>query len=112
MTPEDLNRWYVRNNQGQMVAVLGLRHQSWTYGSPRLERYNGLSSMNIQGSPAPGKSSGQAMAAMEELAAKLPPGIGYEWTGLSAQERGVGQPGAGAVRDLDPGGVPAAGGAL
>jgi multidrug efflux pump len=59
----------------------------WVYGSPRLERYNGLSSMNIQGAPAPGKSSGQAMAAMEKIAAQLPPGIGFEWTGLSAQER-------------------------
>jgi hypothetical protein len=59
----------------------------WIYGSPRLERYNGLSSMNIQGAPAPGKSSGQAMAAMEKIAAQLPPGIGFEWTGLSAQER-------------------------
>jgi len=87
MTPEDLNRWYVRNNQGQMVAFPAFASASWTYGSPRLERYNGLSSMNIQGAPAPGKSSGQAMDAMEKLAAQLPPGIGFEWTGLSAQER-------------------------
>ena len=87
MTPEDLNRWYVRNSSGQMVAFPAFATASWTYGSPRLERYNGLSSMNIQGAPAPGKSSGQAMDAMEKLAAKLPPGIGFEWTGLSAQER-------------------------
>ena len=87
MTPEDLNRWYVRNDQGQMVPFPAFATASWTYGSPRLERYNGLSSMNIQGSPAPGKSSGQAMAAMEKLAAQLPPGVSYEWTGLSAQER-------------------------
>ena len=87
MTPEDLNRWYVRNNQGQMVPFPAFASASWTYGSPRLERYNGLSSMNIQGAPAPGKSSGQAMDAMEKLAAQLPPGIGFEWTGLSAQER-------------------------
>ena len=87
MTPEDLNRWYVRNSSGQMVAFPAFATASWTYGSPRLERYNGLSSMNIQGSPAPGKSSGQAMDAMEKLAAKLPPGVGFEWTGLSAQER-------------------------
>jgi multidrug efflux pump len=59
----------------------------WVYGSPRLERYNGLSSMNIQGAPAPGKSSGQAMAAMEKIAAQLPAGVSFEWTGLSAQER-------------------------
>ncbi len=87
MTPEDLNRWYVRNATGQMVPFPAFATASWTYGSPRLERYNGLSSMNIQGAPAPGKSSGQAMAAMEALAAKLPPGIGFEWTGLSAQEK-------------------------
>ena len=86
MTPEDLNRWYVRNNSGQMVPFPAFATASWTYGSPRLERYNGLPSVNIQGSPAPGKSSGDAIAAMEALAAKLPPGVGYEWTGLSAQE--------------------------
>ena len=87
MTPEDLNRWYVRNNQGQMVPFPAFASASWTYGSPRLERYNGLSSMNIQGAPAPGKSSGQAMASMEKLAGQLPQGIGFEWTGLSAQEK-------------------------
>jgi len=86
MTPEDLNRWYVRNSSGQMVPFPAFASASWTYGSPRLERYNGLSSVNIQGAPAPGKSSGQAIAAMEKLAAQLPAGIGYEWTGLSAQE--------------------------
>ncbi|USQ95109.1 efflux RND transporter permease subunit [Caulobacter sp. RL271] len=86
MTPEDLNRWYVRNDQGQMVPFPAFATASWTYGSPRLERYNGISSVNIQGAPAPGKSSGQAIAAMEKLATQLPPGIGYEWTGLSAQE--------------------------
>ncbi|HWT52061.1 MAG TPA: efflux RND transporter permease subunit, partial [Caulobacter sp.] len=86
MTPEDLNRWYVRNGSGQMVPFPAFATASWTYGSPRLERYNGLSSVNIQGAPAPGKSSGQAIAAMEKLAAQLPPGIGFEWTGLSAQE--------------------------
>ncbi len=86
MTPEDLNRWYVRNSSGQMVPFPAFATSSWTYGSPRLERYNGLSSVNIQGAPAPGKSSGQAIAAMEKLAAQLPAGISYEWTGLSAQE--------------------------
>ncbi len=90
MQPEDLDRWYVRNNQGQMAAFSSFASTSWTVGSPRLERYNGLSSVNIQGSPAMGKSSGVAMDAMERLAAKLPPGIGYEWTGLSAQEREAG----------------------
>ncbi|MDI1364534.1 MAG: efflux RND transporter permease subunit, partial [bacterium] len=87
MSPEDLNKWYVRNSTGQMVPFSAFATTAWTYGSPRLERYNGLSSVNIQGAPAPGKSSGAAMAAMEEIAAKLPAGIGYEWTGLSAQER-------------------------
>jgi len=90
MKPEDLERWYVRNNAGQMAPFSSFASTHWTVGSPRLERYNGLPSVNIQGSPAPGQSSGQAMAKMEELAAKLPPGIGYEWTGLSLQEREAG----------------------
>jgi multidrug efflux pump len=87
MRPEDLNQWYVRTSSGTMAPFSSFATTHWIYGSPRLERYNGLSSMNIQGAPAPGKSSGQAMAAMEAIAAKLPPGIGFEWTGLSAQER-------------------------
>ncbi len=87
MSPEDLERWYVRNDKGQMVPFSAFATTRWTVGSPRLERYNGLSSVNIQGAPAPGKSSGEAMKTMEALAAKLPPGIGYEWTGLSLQER-------------------------
>ena len=90
MRPEDLDKWYVRNASGQMVPFSAFATSSWTVGSPRLERYNGLSSVNLQGSPAPGKSSGQAMAAMERLAAKLPPGVGFEWTGLSLQEREAG----------------------
>ncbi|MEJ2814710.1 MULTISPECIES: efflux RND transporter permease subunit [unclassified Caulobacter] len=87
MRPEDLNSWYVRTSSGTMAPFSSFATTRWIYGSPRLERYNGLSSLNIQGSPAPGKSSGQAMAAMEKIAAQLPPGIGFEWTGLSAQER-------------------------
>ena len=87
MHPEDLDRWYVRNAQGQMTPFSAFATVRWAIGSPRLERYNGLSSVNIQGSPAAGKSSGDAMKAMERLAAKLPAGIGYEWTGLSLQER-------------------------
>nr|WP_295108243.1 efflux RND transporter permease subunit [uncultured Caulobacter sp.] len=86
MTPEDLNKWYVRNSSGQMVPFSAFATSNWIYGSPRLERYNGLPSMNIQGSPAPGASSGDAIKAMEAIASKLPAGIGYEWTGLSAQE--------------------------
>lgn len=87
MTPEDLNKWHVRNRAGEMVPFSAFASASWTYGSPRLERYNGLPSREILGQPAPGKSSGDAMKAMEEMAAKLPVGIGYEWTGLSYQER-------------------------
>ncbi|NWK73839.1 efflux RND transporter permease subunit [Acinetobacter sp. SwsAc6] len=91
MMPEDLNKWYVRNNQGTMVPFSTFATGKWTYGSPRLERYNGISSMNIQGTPAPGVSSGDAMAAMEEIVAKLPSmglqGFDYEWTGLSLEER-------------------------
>ena len=87
MRPEDLDSWYVRTSNGTMAPFSSFATTHWIYGSPRLERYNGLSSINIQGAPAPGKSSGQAMAAMEKIAAQLPPGIGFEWTGLSAQER-------------------------
>jgi len=90
MTPEDLGRWYVRGSGGQMVPLSSFATSSWTVGSPRLERYNGLPAVDIQGAPAPGRSTGQAMAAMERLAAQLPPGIGYEWTGLSQQEREAG----------------------
>jgi multidrug efflux pump len=90
MKPEDLQRWYVRNADGQMAPFSAFAATRWTVGSPQLERYNGLSSVNIQGSPAPGKSSGEAMKTMERLAARLPAGIGYEWTGLSLQEREAG----------------------
>ncbi|EKE23125.1 MAG: Acridine efflux pump AdeY [uncultured bacterium] len=89
--PEDLDQWYVRNNRGEMVPFSAFATGEWTYGSPRLERYNGVSSMNIQGTPAPGISSGDAMVAMEEIVAKLPEmglqGFDYEWTGLSLEER-------------------------
>ena len=91
MMPEDLDQWYVRNNRGEMVPFSAFATGEWTYGSPRLERYNGVSSMNIQGTPAPGVSSGDAMVAMEEIIAKLPEmglqGFDYEWTGLSLEER-------------------------
>lgn len=90
MTPEDFGAWYVRNKSGQMVPFSAFSTGSWVYGSPRLERYNGRPSMQIQGSAAPGLSSGAAMDAMEEIAAKLPPGIGFEWTGLSYEERAAG----------------------
>jgi multidrug efflux pump len=87
MSPEDLARWHVRNKNGQMVPFSAFATSHWVIGSPRLERYNGLPSINIQGSAVPGKSTGDAMAAMERLAAKLPPGVGYSWTGISLQER-------------------------
>ncbi|NIE97212.1 multidrug efflux RND transporter permease subunit AdeJ [Acinetobacter sp. Tr-809] len=94
MMPEDLNKWYVRNNKGEMVPFSGFAKGEWTYGSPRLERYNGVSSVNIQGTPAPGVSSGDAMLAMEEIIGKLPSmgltGFDYEWTGLSLEERDSG----------------------
>ena len=90
MTPEDLNKWFVRNADGQMVPFSAFTTGQWIYASPRLERYNGLPSTEILGQPAPGLSSGAAMAEVEKLAAQLPPGIGYEWTGLSTEERDSG----------------------
>lgn len=90
MSPEDLNRWHVRNSAGDMVPFSAFASARWDYGPARLERYNGMPSFSIQGSAAPGLSSGDAMAAMEEIIAKLPPGVGYEWTGLSDQERASG----------------------
>lgn len=87
MLPSDLNYWYVRGSNGQMVPFSAFATARWEYGSPRLERYNGLPSMEILGQPAPGKSTGDAMALMEQLASKLPAGIGYDWTGMSYQER-------------------------
>ncbi|MGB1202428.1 MAG: efflux RND transporter permease subunit, partial [Alloalcanivorax venustensis] len=87
MLPEDIDEWYVRNGSGEMVPFSTFAGGEWIYGSPQLERYNGVSSMNIQGEAAPGFSTGEAMLAMEELASDLPEGIGYEWTGLSLQEQ-------------------------
>jgi len=85
--PTDLDKLYVRNLAGKMVPFASFASTRWTTGSPRLERFNGFPSMNIWGEPAPGRSSGEAMRAMEEITEKLPPGIGYDWTGLSYQER-------------------------
>ncbi|WP_219114929.1 efflux RND transporter permease subunit [Janthinobacterium sp. UMAB-56] len=87
MLPEDLNKWYVRNTAGQMVPFSAFATGKWIYASPRLERYNGLPSVEILGTPAPGQSTGAAMNAMEEMVAKLPPGIGFSWTGVSLEER-------------------------
>ncbi len=91
MVPEDFDKWYIRNTLGKMVPFGALITNEWTYGSPRLERYNGLPSVEIMGSPAPGVSTGQAMAACEEIVKRLDPGIGLSWTGLSYQERASGE---------------------
>ncbi|NEX19206.1 efflux RND transporter permease subunit [Thiorhodococcus mannitoliphagus] len=90
MLPEDLDAWYVRNAAGDMVPFSAFAAGDWTFGSPRLERYNGLPSSEILGQAAPGVSSGEAMNVVQELAAKLPKGLGLEWTGLSFEERAAG----------------------
>lgn len=87
MLPDDIKAWYIRGSNGQMVPFSAFTQSHWEYGSPRLERYNGQPSMQIQGEAVPGKSTGEAMALMEEFVTKLPTGIGYEWTGMSYQER-------------------------
>jgi len=90
MLPKDLKKLYVRNSIGKMVPFASFASGHWVMGSPKLERFNAFPSINIWGEPAPGHSSGEAMQAMEELVAKLPQGIGYDWTGLSYQERMAG----------------------
>ena len=90
MLPEDINNWYVNNNNGQMVPFSAFATARWQYGSPRLERYNGIPAVEILGQAAPGVSTGEAMAEMEKMAADLPSGIGYEWTGLSYEEKNAG----------------------
>ncbi|MBK8119688.1 MAG: efflux RND transporter permease subunit [Sulfuritalea sp.] len=86
-TPEDILRLPVKNARGEMIPLAELARASWIVGSPKLDRYNGLPAMKISGSPAPGRSTGEAMAAMEEVARKLPPGVGFEWSGTSFEER-------------------------
>ncbi|HSA01417.1 MAG TPA: efflux RND transporter permease subunit, partial [Candidatus Paceibacterota bacterium] len=90
MQPEDLERLYVRNATGKMVPFSSFASGHWTSGSPKLERFNGFPSLNILGEPAPGRSSGEAMQRMEDFVKKLPQGIGFDWTGLSYQERQAG----------------------
>jgi hydrophobe/amphiphile efflux-1 (HAE1) family protein len=87
MLPKDLERLYVRNASGTMTPFTSFAAGHWFQGSPRLERFNSFPSLNIWGEPPPGKSSGEAMQAMEEIVSKLPKGIGFDWTGLSYQER-------------------------
>ncbi|EHC58947.1 acriflavin resistance protein B [Salmonella enterica subsp. enterica serovar Johannesburg str. S5-703] len=112
MLPGDINNLYVRSANGEMVPFSTFSSARWIYGSPRLERYNGMPSMELLGEAAPGRSTGEAMSLMENLASQLPNGIGYDWTGMSYQERLSGNqapalrlsgnqaPGAGAVRNL------------
>ena len=88
--PEDLNAWQVRNGAGTMTPFSAFAKSDWTFGPAQLSRYNGLQSYEIQGQPKPGKSTGAAMSEMAKMVAKLPPGVGYEWTGLSYQEAASG----------------------
>ena len=90
MLPQDLDKLYVRNTAGKMVPFSSFASGHWTSGSPKLERFNGFPSLNILGEAAPGRSSGEAMQAMEGFVRKLPQGIGFDWTGLSYQERQAG----------------------
>ncbi|MEA5113622.1 MAG: efflux RND transporter permease subunit [Geobacteraceae bacterium] len=91
MLPEDINSWYVRNQAGEMVPFSAFSTAHWQYGSPRLERYNGIPAVEIMGQAAPGVSTGEAMAELEKMADELPAGIGYEWTGLSYEEKQAGK---------------------
>jgi multidrug efflux pump len=87
MSPDDIKKVFVRNQHGEMVPLSAFTTVEWTYGSPQLQKYNGFPAVNIVGSAAPGKSTGDAMLAMEQMVAKLPPGFGFEWTGQSYEER-------------------------
>ncbi len=91
MAPEDLKQWYVRNKDGKMVSFGSFSTAHWTFGSPKLERFNGFSSINIQGSAIPGVSSGVAIAEMEKMMADiLPKGMDYTWSGISFEEKASG----------------------
>ncbi|QQZ39789.1 efflux RND transporter permease subunit [Pseudomonas sp. SK3(2021)] len=87
MQAQDLDHWFVRNANDEMVPFSSFASSAWSYGSPLLERYNGISSLEVVGDPAPGVSSGVAMDVVESLVKQLPEGIGYEWTGQSYQLR-------------------------
>ena len=93
MVPKDLDQWYVRNDEGEMVPFSAFASAHWGYGSPRLERYNGIPSVELLGQPAPGLSTGVAITAARDIIAKLPAGIGYEWTGITDQEQEAGSQG-------------------
>ena len=87
VTPEDLDKWYFRNASGDMVQYSAFGSGKWEYGSPRYERFNGVSAVEIMGSPAPGYSSGEAVKAVNEIAARLPKGFSVQWHGLSYEEQ-------------------------
>lgn len=87
MIPEDMDKWYFRNNKGEMTPFSSFATLTWEYSPKKLERYNGLPAFEILGMPTPGHSTGEAMLEIERLSKKLPAGIGYEWTGISYQER-------------------------
>ncbi len=90
MMPKNLNEWYVRNNKGEMVPFDAFATTQWSYGSPKLERFNGSGSVNIQGGVAEGVSTGDGMNEIEKIVASLPDGIGIEWSGISYEERAAG----------------------
>ena len=90
MLPEDIGKWFVHSDTGAMIPFTSFTTGKWTYGSPNLQRYNSFPSVNILGEAAKGMSSGEAMDAMEKMASQLPQGIGFEWTGLSYQEKMAG----------------------
>ncbi len=87
MHPGDLDHWYVRGSGGEMVPFSSFAAGRWSFGATRLERYNGMSALEIQGEAAPGVSSGDAMREIDRLVASLPAGFRHEWTGLSFEER-------------------------
>ncbi len=91
MRPDDINRWFVRNKAGEMVPFSAVGSSVWTFGSPALQRYNGVPSAEVQGTAAPGQSNGKALIEVENLIKQLPEGISYEWTGLSLQEKESGE---------------------
>jgi len=90
LAPEDFDKWYVRNSADQMVPFSAFASGQWIYGSPKLERYNGIPSVEILGTPAAGYSTGDAMATVSRIASQLPSGLGISWTGLSYEERAAG----------------------
>ncbi len=90
MQPEDVSKWYVRSSTGEMTPLDEIVSGEWTYGSPQLQRFGGVSAFNIQGSPATGESSGVAMQVMEDLVSQVPGNLSLEWSGISRQESQAG----------------------